>query len=62
MAGKDSMEREEMEKSGEARYLLPCLSESKRCRKVENGGRQKTQTEKMREKWRKQELVIVINE
>lgn len=44
MAGKDSMKQEEMEKSREARYLLPCLSESKRCRKVENRGRQKTQT------------------
>lgn len=29
-----------------ARYLLPCLSESKRCRKVENGCRWKTKREK----------------
>ena len=29
---------EEDGKRREARYLLPCLSESKRCQKVENGG------------------------
>lgn len=41
--GKDGKRRE-------AKYLLPCLSESKRCRKVESGGRRKTERERERGK------------
>lgn len=44
-AGKDSKrgqrEKGEDGKRREAKYLLPCLSESKRCQKVESGGRRK---------------------
>lgn len=41
-AGRESQrrrhEKKKMESRREARYLLPCLSESKRCQKVENKG------------------------
>lgn len=37
---------EEDGKRREARYLLPCLSESKRCQKVENGGGRNTERQK----------------
>lgn len=53
---------EEDGKRREARYLLPCLSESKRCQKVENGGGRNTERQKEGKKGRKQELVNVIKE
>lgn len=37
------------ERRWKARYLLPCLSESKRCQRVENKGGRKTERKRERE-------------
>lgn len=51
-----------MKRRREARYLLPCLSESKRCQKVEKKAGWGSDRDKEGKQGRKQELVIVIKD